>query len=195
MNDRRAELTRKTKEVETSCRLNLDGTGKTAISTGIGFLDHMLNLLAYHAGFDIELTCKGDLEIDDHHSVEECALLLGAALNQALGDRQGVARFGWAMVPMDEALASAAVDLSGRPYSRIQLGLQREKLGQLSCELIPHALSSIAAAARLTLHVEVSHGENDHHKAEAAFKSFALALRQAVKSDGSQQIPSTKGTL
>ncbi len=192
---RKANVERKTMETNITCTLNLDGTGEAKIDTGIGFYDHMLHALARHARFDLELICSGDIEVDDHHTVEDCALVLGMALNQALGERKGIARFGWAMAPMDEALARAVVDLSGRPFSVVQLKLEREKLGDLSCENIPHALHSFATTAKMNLHVEVLNGANDHHRAESAFKAIALALRQAVAQDGTDDAASTKGTL
>lgn len=195
MTARSATITRRTRETDITATLVLDGTGQVDISTGIGFLDHLLTALALHAGFDLSLQAKGDLEIDDHHTAEDCALVLGTALDQALGERRGIARFGSAYAPLDEALARAVVDFSGRPFARIDLGLRRERLGQLSCENIPHVLSSLAIAARMTLHVDLLSGENDHHRAEAAFKALALALRVATARDGRDVVPSTKGAL
>ena len=192
---RRAEVGRTTGETEIKVTLDLDGEGRAEIESGIGFLDHMLTSLAKHARFDLRLTCQGDLEIDDHHTVEDCALALGQALDQALGERRGIARFGSAYAPLDEALARAVVDLSGRPCAVIDLGLGREMLGELACENIPHFFASLATAGRLALHLDVLRGANDHHRAEAAFKATALALRQAVRADGSDQVPSTKGVL
>ena len=186
---------RTTSETEIALRLNLDGVGKADIQTGIGFLDHMLICLTKHARFDLHLRCKGDLEIDDHHTAEDCALALGQALDQALGDRVGIARFAHAYAPLDEALARAVVDFSGRPSATVDLGLKRERIGKLACENIGHVFISLAMASRTTLHVDVIRGENDHHRAEAAFKAMALALRQAIMRDGSDQIPSTKGVL
>ena len=195
MNPRRAAFSRKTLETEIDCTLDLDGTGRTEIATGIGFLDHLLTALARHARFDLDLACRGDLQVDDHHSAEDCALALGGAMDSALGERRGVRRFGSAYVPLDEALARAVVDLSGRPFASISLGLTRESIGGLSCENISHVLSSLATAARMTLHVDLLTGANDHHRAEAAFKATALALREAVSRDGSSEVPSTKGVL
>jgi imidazoleglycerol-phosphate dehydratase len=192
---RRAEVSRKTVETQITVALDLDGEGRAEIETGIGFLDHMLTSLARHARFDLRLTCQGDLEIDDHHTVEDCALALGQALDQALGERRGIARFGSAHAPLDEALARAVVDLSGRPCAVIELGLVREMLGELACENIAHFFASLATTGRLALHLDVLRGANDHHRAEAAFKATALALRQAVRADGSDQVPSTKGVL
>ena len=195
MGPRTAEVTRKTRETEITLGLTLDGSGEAEVATGIGFLDHMLASLARHARFDLRLACSGDLEIDDHHTAEDCALALGAALDQALGERRGIARFGHAYAPLDEALARAVVDLSGRPYAYVKLGLARERLGGLACENVGHVLRSLALAARATLHVELLRGENDHHRAEAAFKATALALRQAVREGGGDEVPSTKGVL
>jgi imidazoleglycerol phosphate dehydratase HisB len=185
---------RTTRETEVRAVVTLDGTGIASVATGIGFLDHMLTAFALHARIDLEVSCRGDLQVDDHHTAEDCALAIGSALDAALGDRSGIARFGSAYAPLDEALARAVVDISGRPFSRVQLRLRRERFGELSCENIPHVFSSLATAARITLHLDVLEGENDHHKAEAAFKAFALALRAAVSRAGGD-VPSTKGTL
>ena len=192
---REAAVSRTTSETEIALRLNLDGMGKADIQTGIGFLDHMLTSLTKHARFDLHLRCNGDLEIDDHHTAEDCALALGQALDQALGNRVGITRFAHAYAPLDEALARAVVDFSGRPSATVDLGLKRERIGELACENISHVFISLAMASRTTLHVDVIRGENDHHRAEAAFKAIALALRQAITRDGSDQVPSTKGVL
>ncbi len=174
--------------------LCLDGVGDADVVTGIGFLDHLLTALACHARFDLRLVCRGDTDVDDHHTAEDCALALGSALDDCLADRSGIARFGYAYAPLDEALARAVVDLSGRPFPSIDLALRRERLGDLSCENIGHVLGSLAVAARMSLHVDVIKGLNEHHKAEAAFKATALALRQAVSRLG-DGVPSTKGVL
>ena len=195
MTPRSSTIDRKTNETEISLKLGLDGTGSSNIQTGLGFLDHMLDALARHGRFDLDLRCKGDLHVDDHHTAEDCGLALGAAIKEALGDRVGIERFGSAYAPLDEALARAVVDISGRPFAAIDLGLTRERLGELSCENIPHVLSSLATAAGITLHVDVLSGDNDHHRAEAAFKAVALALRAAVRSSGFDDVPSTKGTI
>jgi imidazoleglycerol-phosphate dehydratase len=192
---RTAAADRATRETAVHAQLTLDGSGTTDVRTGIGFLDHLLDSLGRHARFDLTLECRGDLHVDDHHTAEDCALVLGEALDRALGERRGVERFGWAYAPLDEALARAVVDLSGRPFAEVTLDLRRDKVGELACENIPHVLRSLATAARLTLHVDVLKGENDHHKAEAAFKAVALALRQAVARTAFREIPSTKGTL
>jgi imidazoleglycerol phosphate dehydratase HisB len=190
-----AQIARRTAETNIELSLNLDGTGNCECQTGIGFLDHLLNSLTRHARLDLKLSCKGDLHVDDHHTAEDCALAMGQAIDQTLGERRGIARFGYAYAPLDEALARAVIDFSGRPGAWIDLPLNRDSLGGLSCENIPHVLSSLATAARATLHVDLIRGSNAHHAAEAAFKAVALALRAAVARDGSSEIPSTKGAL
>ena len=195
MNLRRGEISRTTRETDVTVELTVDGTGQSKVATGIGFYDHMLATLAMHAGFDLTVKVDGDLAVDDHHTVEDAALALGAALDAALGDRRGIVRFGFAFAPLDEALARAVVDISGRPFASVSLGLTRAMIGTIACENISHALTSFATAARLTLHVDVLEGENDHHRAEAAFKAVALALRAAVQRRDSSDVPSTKGVL
>ena len=192
---RTAIVERATGETRIELSLDLDGGGRSRIDTGIGFLDHMLTAFAKHARFDLELRCEGDLEVDDHHSAEDVALALGRALGEALGERRGIRRFGHAYAPLDEALARAVVDLSGRPFARVELGLRREAIGQIATENLRHVLVSLAMAGRMALHVDVLAGDNDHHRAEAAFKALALALRDAVALDGSDEVPSTKGVL
>jgi imidazoleglycerol-phosphate dehydratase len=194
MTPRTAQLDRTTKESSIQVQLALDG-GEIRIATGIGFLDHLLTALAFHAGFGLALTCKGDLQVDDHHSAEDCVWALGSAIDAALGDRAGIARFGYAYAPLDEALARAVVDLSGRPCAEVDLGLRRERLGELACENIGHVIASLATTARAAIHVDVLRGQNDHHRAEAAFKALALALRQAVAPTARSGVPSTKGSL
>ena len=188
-------LTRSTAETRIELDLDLDGSGRSRVSSGLGFLDHMLSALCRHARFDLELTCTGDLVVDDHHTAEDCALALGQAIDQALGERRDFTRFGWAYAPLDEALARAVIDLSGRPSPHITLGLTRERLGDIACENLTHFLQSLAIAARCSLHVDVLKGDNDHHRAEAAFKACALALRQAVSRDSTAGVPSTKEVL
>jgi imidazoleglycerol-phosphate dehydratase len=192
---RTASFARRTAETDVAVELVLDGEGRGEIGTGIGFLDHLLGTLARHARFDLKLACAGDLAVDDHHTAEDCAIAIGTALDRALGERRGIERFGWALAPLDEALARAAVDFSGRPFAAVDLGLEREMLGALSCENVPHVLRSLATAARATLHVDVIRGANDHHRAEAAFKATALALRHAAARSGFADVPSLKGTL
>ena len=192
---RKATHARRTKETSIALSIVVDGTGQCDVSTGLGFLDHMIHALGRHGRFDIELTCDGDLEVDDHHTVEDCALALGRAFDEALGERRGIVRFGHAYAPLDEALARAVVDLSGRPWPSVDLGLTREKIGEVACENLEHFIESLAITARASIHVDVLKGKNDHHRAEAAFKALALALRQAVALDGSDDVPSTKGVL
>jgi imidazoleglycerol-phosphate dehydratase len=192
---RKVELERKTAETHIRLTLDLDGSGEADVQTGLGFLDHMLTSLARHGKLDLTLTCTGDLDVDDHHTAEDCALLLGQAIDEALGERRGIQRFGSAYAPLDEALARVVLDLSGRPFSFVDLGLRRDSIGSLATENITHVFQSLATTARATLHLHVLRGENDHHRAEAAFKALALALRQAVARDGSDVIPSTKEVL
>ncbi len=191
---RRASLTRRTGETDIALTLDLDGTGRHDIATGIGFLDHMLRTFARFSGIDFDLTCKGDLHIDDHHTVEDVALAVGTAIDTALGDRGGIARFGHAYAPLDEALCRAVIDLSGRPYPSISLDFRREMLGTVATENLVHWFQSLAIAGRMALHVDVLKGENDHHRAEAAFKATALALRAAITPRGAG-IASEKGVL
>lgn len=192
---RTASIQRHTKETRIEGALCLDGSGQAKITTGLGFLDHMLTALVRFSRFDLELRCEGDTWIDDHHTAEDCALALGEALYHALGDRRGVTRFGHAYAPLDEALARSVVDLSGRPWPEVHLGFTRERIGDVATENLTHVLVSLAMAGRMNLHVDVIRGTNDHHKAEAAFKATGLALRAAVALDGSADIPSTKGVL
>ena len=195
MTKRSITLRRKTRETDITLELNVDGSGLSNIQTGIGFLDHMLTALSRHARFDLNLQCTGDLDVDGHHTSEDCAIVLGEAIDQILGDRSGIQRFGFAYVPMDEALARAVVDLSGRPASVISLGLRRERIGTMATENITHVFQSLAIAMRASLHVDCLRGDNDHHRSEAAFKACALALRAALGSTGDGSIPSTKGVL
>ena len=195
MSEREARVKRKTKETEIELILNLDGTGEADVATGLGFYDHMLTALARHGRFDLYLRCRGDLEVDDHHTVEDCAIALGEAIDEALGERRGIKRFAYAYAPLDEALARVVVDLSGRPAGVVDLGLRREKIGQVACENLHHVFVTLANRCRAAIHVDVVRGDNDHHRAEAAFKALALALREAVALDGTTTIPSTKGVL
>jgi imidazoleglycerol phosphate dehydratase HisB len=192
---RTATITRATRETTITCTVNLDGTGEARIATGIGFLDHMLTALSKHSGIDIDLACTGDLHIDDHHTAEDCALTIGQALDQALASRLGITRFASAYAPLDESLARAVLDLSGRPLAVVNLMLLRDSIGTLAAENVPHFFRSLATTLRATLHLDILRGENDHHKAEAAFKALALALKQAVARTASTDVPSTKGSL
>lgn len=186
---------RVTNETRIALTVNLDGSGWAEVFTGIAFLDHMLTAVSRHGGLDLDLRCEGDLEVDDHHTAEDCALALGTAIDQALGERRGIRRFGYAYAPLDEALARVVIDLSGRPMPVVDLGLKREMLGGIACENLTHFFVSLAMNLRAAVHVDVLRGDNDHHRAEAAFKALGLALRSAVARTGSDQVPSTKGVL
>ncbi len=190
-------ITRKTAETDVTVTLNLDGTGSSSIDTGVGFLDHMLTLFAKHARFDLELTCKGDVQIDDHHSTEDTGICLGRALAAVLGDKRGIARYGHALLPMDEALILAAVDLSGRDTLRYGLDIPTQKVGTFDTELVEEFLLAFVRNAGVTLHLRQLDGTNSHHIIEGAFKALARALRMAVAIDPAQanEIPSTKGVL
>ncbi len=195
MTPRIATVARQTSEADVCVTVNLDGDGTADIRTGIGFLDHLLMTLARHGRMDLSVVCEGDLGVDDHHTAEDCGLALGAAIDRALGERRAFARFGSAYAPLDEALARAVVDLSGRSCAVIDLGLRREAIGGLACENIGHFISSLASTLRGSIHVDVLRGDNDHHRAEAAFKALALAMRAAVSRTGDSGVPSTKGVL
>jgi imidazoleglycerol-phosphate dehydratase len=194
---RTVTIERKTGETDIRLSLNIDGSGQCVASTGVGFLDHMLRHIAVHGLFDLEIKAIGDLEIDAHHTVEDVAIVLGQALDQALGDRKGIVRMGSATVPMDEALACVAIDLSGRPYAVIAAEWHTPSIGSLPTTLIPHFLESFAFNARLNLHARVEYGRDDHHQAEALFKALGRALDAATRVDERRAgaIPSTKGTL
>lgn len=194
---RTANVQRKTNETDVSIELNLDGTGQHNLATGIGFLDHMLTHIAIHGLFDLIVRAKGDLCVDVHHTVEDVALVLGSAFDQALGDRKGIVRMAHAYVPMDESLAFVAVDLSGRPYCVLEAEWGNAQIGELPTSLVLHFLESFAVASRSNLHARIQYGRDDHHKAEALFKALARALDSATQIDPRRQgnIPSTKGTL
>ncbi|MDX2209709.1 MAG: imidazoleglycerol-phosphate dehydratase HisB [Sphingopyxis sp.] len=194
---RTATISRDTKETAIAVTVNLDGTGEYAVSTGIGFLDHMIEQLSRHSLIDISLTVKGDLHVDQHHTVEDSALALGEALAKALGDKRGIARYGEAHAPMDETLTRVALDISGRPYCVWKSGFSQPRLGEMDTELFSHWYASFAQTAGITLHLETLYGENNHHIAESGFKALARALRQAVAIDPRKgdAIPSTKGVL
>ena len=189
---RRAQVGRRTRETQIDVRVNLDDTSPIRIATGIGFFDHMLEQLAKHGGFALELACKGDLEIDEHHTVEDCALALGEALRRALGSKLGIARYGF-LLPMDEAQAQVAIDLSGRACAQFSGRFNREAVGGLPTELVPHFFRSLAEALGAAVHVSVT-GENSHHMIEACFKGVGRALRQELRREG-EELPSTKGVL
>ena len=192
---RRVTVRRRTRETEIDVTLDLDGTGRADVSTGVGCYDHLLTSLAHHGLFDLQVRATGDLEVDEHHTVEDVALVLGSAFAEALGDRAGIRRFGDASVPMDESLATAVVDIGGRPYAVIELPFRGERVGGLPLQLVEHALESFARTAGATLHLRGS-GRNDHHLAEAAFKALARALREACEADPRREgVASTKGTL
>ena len=193
---RRVNVHRQTKETDIQVRLSLEGKGSAKINTDIPFLDHMLELFARHGLFDLEISCKGDLHIDDHHSVEDIAISLGQAFSQALGGKAGIARYGAAIVPMDEALARAVVDLSGRFYLVYEVKTRRQRIGNFSVELAEHFWRSFAEALRCNLHIDLLRGRNTHHILEASFKAVARALREAVARDPRiQGVLSTKGIL
>jgi len=193
--ERLATVERRTNETDVRLTLRINGSGAAAISTGIGFYDHLLTSFAHHGLFDLEVTASGDVQVDDHHTVEDVALVLGSAFAEALGDRTGIRRFGDASVPMDESLATAVVDVGGRPYSVIDLPFRGNRVGELSTQLIEHAIEAFARTAGTTVHVRGT-GRNDHHLAEAAFKALARALREACERDPRRTgVASTKGTL
>jgi imidazoleglycerol-phosphate dehydratase/histidinol-phosphatase len=192
LGERKARIQRKTKETDIEVRVNLDATAPVKIVTGIGFFDHMLEQIAKHGGFALELDCRGDLEIDEHHTVEDCALALGEALRAALGDKVGIARYGF-VLPMDEAQVRVAIDLSGRAYGVFEGKFSREAVGGLPTELVPHFFKSLAESLKAAVHVTIT-GENTHHMIEACFKGVGRALRQAFRREG-EELPSTKGVL
>ena len=190
---RASTVARKTLETDVAITLDLDGRGSVDVATGVGFYDHMLTALGHHALFDLDIKTDGDLHVDEHHTVEDTALVLGSALADALGDRSGIRRYGSATIPMDESVATAVVDVGGRPYAVIDLPFATERLGALGTQMIPHALEAFARTAGCTLHLTAT-GSNDHHIAEAAFKALAYALRAAVELDPRRQgLASTKG--
>jgi imidazoleglycerol-phosphate dehydratase len=194
---RTAHVRRQTRETCVEVTLNLDGSGHADITTGIGFLDHMLDSLARHSRFDLTVKAEGDLHVDQHHTAEDVGIGLGQALDKALGERRGIRRFGDATVPLDEALAQVAIDLGGRPYSSIDLPFKGQMIGGLSSEMIPHLLQSFAGDGRFALHVRLLAGDNDHHRAEATFKALARALDDATRPDPrlGDAVPSTKGVI
>ena len=193
---RTSTIHRKTKETDIRVSLNLDGSGKSRVATGLAFLDHMLELFAMHGLFDLNINCKGDLEIDDHHSVEDIAITLGQALVEALGNKAGINRYGEAIVPMDEALCRTVIDLSGRFYLVYEVQTKRQKIGNFSVELAEHFWRSFAETAKFNLHIDCLRGRNTHHMLEGTFKATSRALRQAVEFNPRVVgVPSTKGSL
>ena len=190
-------IDRQTRETNITLSLNLDGSGKADIQTGIGMYDHLLESFARHGQFDLFVRCAGDLHIDEHHSVEDVAICLGQAIDQALGDKAGITRTAHAYVPMDEALAFVAIDLSGRPFHVLSLGWTNPQIGGLTCDLVEHVFETLAIHARMNLHARIEYGRNDHHKAEALFKALARALDSATRRDTrlGDAIPSTKGVI
>jgi imidazoleglycerol-phosphate dehydratase len=196
MRERRAEVKRTTSETDIVLSLAIDGSGAADVVTGIGFLDHMLTLFAHHGGFDLTVRADGDLDVDGHHTVEDVGLALGQALREALGDKRGIRRYGSFLLPMDEALAMVALDLSGRPFFAHDLQLAGVRLGEFDAGLTPHFLRSLATQSGMTLHVRLLAGSDAHHIVEAVFKAFARALSQACARHGrDDDVPSTKGTL
>ena len=196
MPDRTAEISRQTKETSIRLSLNLDGTGKSAPETGVGFFDHMLDLLSRHSLIDLTVQAQGDLNVDSHHTVEDVGIVLGQCLEKALGDKRGIHRYGWAIVPMDESLAQVALDLSGRPAFVFDAKFSPGHIGTFPTELVEEFFKALANTAKMNLHVAVPYGSNNHHIAEAIFKATARALRQAVTLDPrNNDVPSTKGSL
>lgn len=192
---RKAEIQRKTRETDIQVALNLDGSGQYDINTGIGFFDHLLSLFAFHASFDLQLQAQGDLAVDDHHTVEDVGIVLGQALRKAPGDARGIQRYGFFLLPMDEVLARAVVDISGRSFLQFQAQFSREKINDLATENILEFFRALVREAGITLHLEILTAGNDHHQAEALFKCFGRSLRDALMLDPSHRIPSTKGQL
>lgn len=194
---RAGSVTRSTTETDVAVSVNLDGSGKAEIATGVGFLDHMLELLARHALFDLTVKVDGDLHVDQHHSVEDCGIALGEAFRQALGDKRGITRYAEVHLPMDETLTRVAIDISGRPFLVFRTAFTRDKIGEFDTELVREWFQAFAINAGITLHVETLYGENSHHIAESCFKGLARALRKAVTIDPreGERVPSTKGAL
>lgn len=190
-----SDITRKTAETDIALKLNLDGTGKSQVQTGCGFLDHMLTLFAAHGRFDLTVACQGDNWVDDHHSVEDIGICLGMAFQQALGDKRGITRYGSFLLPMDEALVLCALDISGRSSLNFDLPIPTEKIGSFDSELVEEFFLALTRRCPMSLHLRLLTGKNSHHIAEGAFKAFGRAMKQAVALDGTDQIPSTKGVL
>ncbi|MBM3422128.1 MAG: imidazoleglycerol-phosphate dehydratase HisB [Chlorobi bacterium] len=191
---RKATVTRTTKETDITATIDLDGSGSADIRSGVVFLDHMLTNFSRHSGIDIALTCKGDIDVDDHHSVEDIALVLGTAVQQALGDKRGIQRYGWSMIPMDESLARCALDLGGRSYCVFSADFRRPVIQEFSTEMVEHFFVSLSRTMHSNIHIAILEGRNTHHMIEAMFKAFAYAMKMAVAVTGND-LPSTKGTL
>ncbi|MCT4798005.1 imidazoleglycerol-phosphate dehydratase HisB [Exiguobacterium profundum] len=192
---RTAELKRETKETKIDIRLNLDGTGESSIQTGVGFFDHMLTLLAFHSQMDLDVKVEGDTWVDAHHTVEDVGIALGQLISKSLGDKVGIRRYGSSYMPMDETLARAVIDVSGRPFLVYQADIRNPKLGDFDTELAEEFFRAVAMNGRLTLHLSVLYGSNSHHMIEGLFKAFGRALAEAVSSDGTNRLPSTKGWI
>ena len=191
---RSAVIDRQTAETDIHCQLNLDGSGHCQVSTGIGFFDHMMNLFAFHGGFDLVLEADGDLDVDDHHTIGDCGIALGQAFKKALGERTGIERYGFFLLPMDESLAEIALDISGRPYLVFNCEFSRDQIGMMATEMVEEFMRAFAFNAGITLHVSLRYGNNDHHRAEAIFKGLGHALKNAV-TVSSDRVMSTNGTL
>ncbi len=191
---RNAKIERKTSETDILVEFNLDGTGNAEIATGIGFLDHMLTLFAFHGSFDLKLKCSGDTHIDDHHTVEDIGIALGQAFNMALGDKIGITRYSNISIPMDECLCSVALDISNRPYLVYNIDFQREKIGEMDTQNFKEFFRAFTNEARITLHINLNYGDNDHHKMEAVFKAFSKVLKEGVRIE-SDNVSSSKGVL
>ena len=191
---RTATVQRTTKETDITIKVTLDGTGESSINSGVVFLDHMLTNFSRHSGFDLVLECQGDLEVDDHHTVEDIAIVLGNAITECLGDKRGIERYGWAIIPMDEALARCALDLGGRSYSVFNGKFKRSVIQGFSTEMVEHFFVSLSESLKANIHLSILEGKNTHHKIEAIFKAFAHAMKAAVRVTG-EGIPSTKGKL
>lgn len=188
------KIERKTKETQIKVSINLDGCGQAKVNTGIGFFDHMLTLFSFHSGIDLDVKAQGDLEVCDHHTVEDCGIAMGQALKEALGEKRGIYRYGSFTLPMDETLCNVTLDISGRPYLVFHAAFKREQIGSFSTEMVEEFFRALAVQAGLTLHINVYYGANDHHQIEAMFKALGRALREAIEVNGNA-IPSTKGWI
>jgi len=191
---RRATVSRRTNETDITVTVSLDGTGTSSVNSGVVFLDHMLTNFSRHSGIDLSVTCRGDLEVDDHHTVEDIAIVIGSAINESLGDKRGIERYGWAIIPMDEALARCALDLGGRSYCAVKAEFKRPVIQGFSTEMVEHFFLSLSGTMKANIHLAILEGENTHHKIEALFKSFAYAMKAAIAVKG-DEIPSTKGEI